>query len=318
MADRTADNSWSPEALASLALASGVGQLAAAYAVSRWLTRPTPSVPSPTPADFGLAFQPLECRTRDGFRLAGWVACPPSPRATVALFHGVRRNRAQMLERIVFLTAAGYRCIAFDHRAHGESSGQRTSFGFHERNDAIAVIGLVRRLWPKQPCAALGIAMGGAALCYAAAELRGLAAIVLESVYYDIAAALSSRVGRVFPDLEQLSRTVIWVTERRLGLKVTQLCPGQYVSALAPTPLLLITGTNDRHATPQDTEQFLAAQYPGSAEIWFAPGAGHREAPVTDGKAYQQRVLVFLQNCVDRDDAVACGWAGHAKPQANC
>src|SRR5262245_35818809 len=169
-----------PEVMTRLILASGVGYLTAAYTISRWLTRPSPARVSVTPGDYGLPWEPLECRTADGIRLVGWVISPSTARATIALFHGVRGNRTQTLGCTATLVDAGYRCVAFDHRAHGESSGKRTSFGYHERHDVLAVMNLIQRCWPDEPCAALGIAMGGAAICYAASRLPGLAAVILE------------------------------------------------------------------------------------------------------------------------------------------
>jgi pimeloyl-ACP methyl ester carboxylesterase len=264
-----------------------------AYAISRWLTRPAPSDPSPTPAVFGLAWEPLECRTVDGVCLAGWVVSPTvRPRATIALFHGFRSNRAQTLDRILFLTAAGFRCVAFDHRAHGESRGQRTSFGFHERHDVLAVMRLSRRLWPAQPCAALGISMGGAAICHAATELRGLHAIILESVCWDIAAAFNAHAGSVFPGwLGQLSRGVIDATERRMGLKMQQLGPGQYVGGLTPTPILFVSREDDPHASAEVTHR-LADGYAGPSELW--PAARHKDVCLW-GNAYPARIVDFLE-----------------------
>jgi pimeloyl-ACP methyl ester carboxylesterase len=259
------------------------------YAISRWLTRPMPSVPSPTPADFGLSYEPLECRTADGQRLAGWVVSPGAPPyATIALFHDVRRNRAQTLDRILFLTAAGYRCVAFDHRAHGQSTGRRTSFGFHERHDVLAVVRLMRRLWPTRPCAALGIGMGGAAICYAASELHGLAAIILERVQLDPVAALCTWVAGVFPaSLNRLAKSVIELTGERLVVSMQQLAPGKYLAALARTPILFVTGEH----------------------------AAYYDARTNGGNVCQRRVLNFLENCLCRNDASAGGFAV-AKPLA--
>src|SRR3954468_10659994 len=86
---------WLKELLAGLTAVSGVGYLATAYTVSRWLTRPSRGTPHHPPAAQGLSWEPLECRTADRLRLRGWVVTPPEPRATVALFHGMRNNREQ-------------------------------------------------------------------------------------------------------------------------------------------------------------------------------------------------------------------------------
>src|SRR5205823_9774049 len=118
--------------------------------------RSAAATPMPVPPA-GAIIDLLECRSADGILLKGWLFEPRWPRATVALFHGMRLNRIDMLERIAFLSAAGYRCLAFDHRAHGESGGRFTSFGYHERHDVTAVAEMIRRRWPDSPCAALGV-----------------------------------------------------------------------------------------------------------------------------------------------------------------
>src|SRR5260221_13398904 len=94
---------WLPDFLARVATASGVGYLAAAYTVSRWLTKPTPRKLQRTPSDHGLSWERAECRTTDRLRLAGWVGTPSRPRATVVRRSGVRHNRGQILSSSAFL-----------------------------------------------------------------------------------------------------------------------------------------------------------------------------------------------------------------------
>ncbi len=251
--------SWLPEVLAGLVTVSGIGYLATAYTISRWLTRGSRGAPGRLPSDHGLDWQPLECRTADGLRLAGWVVEPPRPRGTVALFHGLRSRRENTLDRTLFLTAAGYRCVAFDHRAHGQSDGRRTSFGFHESRDVAAVLRLVRSRWPNQPYAALGMSMGAAALCFARHETAGCSAVILESMYHDLASAFRNRIGCGYPSwFRRFVPGVVWVTERRLGLRLEQLVPADHIGALGRVPVLLLTGTEDTHAPPEDAERLWA------------------------------------------------------------
>src|SRR5262249_2740006 len=103
-----------------MTMASGVGYLAAAYIASRCVARPPNRRLELTPSTFGLSWEPLHCRTSDKVRLVGWVVTPKRPKATVAVFHGLHNTRAQTLGRTAFLVQNGYRCVAFDHRAHGE------------------------------------------------------------------------------------------------------------------------------------------------------------------------------------------------------
>ena len=47
-------------------LATGVGYVVASYLASRWLTRSKKRRPERTPADLGLPFEAITCRTADG------------------------------------------------------------------------------------------------------------------------------------------------------------------------------------------------------------------------------------------------------------
>jgi pimeloyl-ACP methyl ester carboxylesterase len=212
----------------------------------------------------------------------------------VALFHGLRHNREKMLERMAILSAGGYRCVAFDHRAHGESGGKRTSFGFHESRDVVAVLDFVRQKWPAQSHAALGVSMGAAAICFAAKHLQGVQAFILESCYVDIGSAFASRLKNGYPSwYKRLSRGVVWVSERRLGLRLADLVPANHIGDLAPAPVLLLTGTDDHHAPPVESRQ-LYERCLGPREIWLVPGAGHRDVVETGGSLYRRCILDFL------------------------
>ncbi len=287
-------SSWLPEVLTRVAVASGVGYLAAAYSISRWLTRPCPGRPRiPTDA-FPWAWELTDCRTADGIRLAGWVVEPPRPRATVALFHGMRYNREQTISRIRLLAAAGYRCVAFDHRAHGESGGKRTSFGFYESRDVLAVLDLIHTRWPHQPRAAMGLSMGAAALCYAASLGVDWHAVILESCYQDIGQAFTSRLRHDYPPaFQRLTHGVIWVTERRLRVRLDQLAPVEHIAHLDATPVLVLTGTEDPHASPAEAQQ-LYDHCRGPRELWLVPQAGHRDVCERGGPEYRTRILDFL------------------------
>jgi alpha-beta hydrolase superfamily lysophospholipase len=287
--------SWFTGLWTSLATASGIGYLATSYTVSRWLTRTSRGEPFRPETSPGWHWEDVECRTADGLRLAGWLVTPPQPRATVALFHGLRGNRGRTWSRIAFLAEAGYRCVAFDHRGHGQSDGRLTSFGFYESRDVAAVLDFIDRRWPGQPRVGLGISMGAAALCYSSGRAREWNALILESMYHDLGKAFQSRVGSSYPSwFKRFHRGVIWITERRLGLRLAELAPIHHISKLAPTPVLLLTGSEDPHAPPEDIQElFDRCQEP--REIRLVAGAGHEDVCEHGGAYYQELILDFLE-----------------------
>jgi alpha-beta hydrolase superfamily lysophospholipase len=198
------------------------------------------------------------------------------------------------------LTGFGYRCVAFDHRAHGQSDGRRTSFGYYESQDAVACLRYVRQRWPGQRLAALGISMGAAALCFAAAEAAACDALILESLYTDIQSAFSNRIGAGYPPwFRRLSRGVQWITERRLHLRMENVAPIEHIAGLAPAPVLILTGTADSHATPEDARR-LYDRLRGPRELWLVPEAAHRDVCQMGGVSYQERVLAFLDRWLPR------------------
>jgi uncharacterized protein len=293
-------STWFEEIWPRLTVATGVGYLATAYTVSRWLTRRSPAL-SPMPTHLpGVGIETLTCKTQDGIALKGWHIEPAAPRATVALFHGMRLNRSDTLSRIALLSAAGYRCLAFDHRAHGESGGPWTSFGYHERHDVEAVARLVRERWPNQACAALGNSMGGAAICFAGAAAHAFDAIILESVYHDLARAFQHRVGCGYPAWFRHFRPgIIWLTERRLGARIHEVAPVAHVAKLAPRPVLLLTGSEDPHASPHEVEA-LARQLPETGQFHAIAGAAHHDVCEKGGLVYRDLLLTFLERHLSR------------------
>ncbi len=159
----------------------------------------------------------------------------------------------------------------------------------------VAVRDLIQRRWPDQPCAALGVSMGAAALCFAARRVLPFAAVILESLYHDLAAAFDNRIGSKLPAwVRRFRRGVVWVTERRLRLRLEQIAPVEHVARLLPAPLLLLTGTDDPHAPPEDAHRLLA-RCQSAGELALIPGANHDNVPEVGGECYPQLVLDFLR-----------------------
>jgi pimeloyl-ACP methyl ester carboxylesterase len=295
LSERGRQSSWIADALAGAVFASGVGYVLTSYSVSRWLTRPSRGKSAITPASLNLPFDNVACRTLDGHRLAGWVVTPPKPRGTVALFHGLRQNRSQTLPRIALLFEAGYRCVAFDHRAHGQSSGRQSSFGYHEAKDVQAVLRFMVDRWPDGFRAGLGISMGAAAVCFAGRLAHAFDACILESLYHDLASAFHNRIGTKFPLwFQRFEPGVVWVTEKRLKLKLGQVSPADHMANLCQVPVLLITGRQDIHAPPADTER-LRQRCTGPVELTLIDGADHVNLCTGGGEAYRLAVLDFLE-----------------------
>jgi pimeloyl-ACP methyl ester carboxylesterase len=285
---------WLRKLAARVMLRTSVGYVAASYTASRWLTRRAPVKLTQTPSDFGLDWSPLKCKTEDGIRLSGWTVEPEQPRGTVALFHGLRGSRLRMLPRLAFLAQSGFRCVSFDHRAHGKSKGRRTSFGYYEARDVVAIRRFIQEHWPDQPIAAMGCSMGAAALCYAAEQVHDWQALILEGLYAEVESAFQRRIGSSYPAwFLTLYPGIVRITERRLRVRMHDLAPFRRISKFSPIPVLFIAGCEDTFAPPTDAER-CRASYSGPHDFWVVPDAGHSDMWEKGGPEYQRRVQEFL------------------------
>ena len=171
----------------------GGGLCTAVIAVGMLLSSPAPTAVGQPP--LGLpGLERVEIPSSSGSRLQGWwIPSVIDGGGTVVLMHGVRGNRLQMVARARALNEHGFSVLLFDFQASGESPGHRITFGKLEGLDAAAAVSFVRDRLPNERVGVIGTSLGGAAALLGPKPLA-VDALVLESVYPDIDAALSNRL----------------------------------------------------------------------------------------------------------------------------
>ncbi|MDV6344703.1 alpha/beta hydrolase [Nitrosomonas sp. Is37] len=225
-------------------------------------------------------------------KVHGWLARGIRGHGAVLLVHSIRSNRLEMLGRARFLNAQGYSVLLIDLQAHGETPGERITFGVRESKDVKAAVDYLRDNFPGERIAAIGVTLGAAAITLADPPLR-LNAVVLESLHPTFEEAVENRLKL------HLGEFGIWLKpfllsylSLLLDLSTDQLNPIDRISNLN-TPILLISGTHDRHTTQSEAERlFDAALQP--KELWIVPGAGHYNMYTYGSRSYEERVSSFL------------------------
>jgi fermentation-respiration switch protein FrsA (DUF1100 family) len=242
------------------------------------------------PAATGLPVEAVAIPSSSGARLAGWYL-PGAGRGAVLLLHGVKSNRLVLVERMRFLRDAGYSTLAIDFQAHGESTGERITFGQLESLDARSALAWLRDRLPGQPIAALGISMGGAAALIG--QPIDADAVVVESAYPDFAAVVSNRLALAFGPLGRLFTPFVLGAFRVAGgIDASKLRPIDGIGRLHK-PILVMTGSEDQKTTVAESRALFARANPPKS-YWEAPGAGHFDLAYMGGVAYRERLLDFF------------------------
>ena len=229
--------------------------------------------------------------TPNGF-VAGWFAQGNLGAGAVLLLHGVRSDRTQMLGRALALHSAGYSVLLIDLPAHGESTGDRITFGVREGAGVEAALAYLRRELPTDCVGVIGVSVGAASLVLSHPS-RAPDAVVLESMYPTISEAVSDRLEmRLGAWGVRLAPLLLWQLPLRVGVPEEQLRPVEQLPKLR-APILIASGTNDLHTTWPETERIFAAAA-NPKELWSVAGATHVDLYAFAPAAYEAKVFGFL------------------------
>ncbi|CAN5164203.1 alpha/beta hydrolase [soil metagenome] len=236
--------------------------------------------------------------TDTGGHVSGWFSAGTPGAGAVLLLHGVRGDRLAMLERALFLDRAGFATLLIDLPAHGESSGERITFGRHEGAGVRAALAYLARRLPGERLGVIGVSLGAAATVLTNPQ-PAPAALVLESMYPTIEEALKDRLALHLGAWSRaLSPLLLCQLPWRTGVSANELRPIEGIGLLR-SPLLLVSGALDRHTTLDETERLFAAAAEPKA-LWIVEGAAHVDLHQIDRAAYEARVGGFLARELSR------------------
>jgi uncharacterized protein len=264
--------------------------LAFSWIVGGELVAPAARTMGMPPTD--LAAHAVTFGSESGSTIHGWLSPGASGRGVVLLLHGVRGSRLDMVSRAEFLHRLGYSVLLMDFQAHGESPGDKITFGHLESLDVEAALRFLNEQFPGEGIGVIGTSMGAAAMVLA--EHRPKAqAIVLESMYPTIDQATQDRLrlylGRVGIVLTPL------LTEQlrlRLGIEPAALRPIERMKDLQ-APVFIISGTLDRHTTLEEAHELYAAAV-DPKRFWAVEGAGHVDLHHFAEAEYESKISAFL------------------------
>ncbi|MGD1979826.1 MAG: alpha/beta fold hydrolase [Akkermansiaceae bacterium] len=230
-----------------------------------------------------------------------------TPRGTLVLLHGrggIKENLLYVAQRFV---AADFRCIVYDARAHGKSTGAYCTFGKREVQDLEAVLSYYRnRLGERDerigPVGAFGNSLGAAVVLqslenFSSDSPRIEAAVAVApfaSLPEIVVNAGQKKIHRHLPP--ELIHASMHLGGWRAGFRPFSISP-LASTARSRTPLFLTHGRLDGVIPIQHSHQIRDASQ-ASPLVWReVPDGYHSNVLATGGDdLYEEMLLFYLEN----------------------
>lgn len=279
---------------------------AAAYPLAGLLVRPRlkrlSQLKSPHLKRFigkvGVEVEDVVIPSFDGTRLYGWWMEAGKESSTVVVFHGVKKNRTDVLRAALALRRAGLNVLVFDGRAHGSSEGRYVTYGHNERRDAEAALDWLvsEKKVDKLRIGIAGESMGAAIALQVAAHNPYIRAVWADSPFASLRRVAAEFLRRVTHLPNVMVTPVLWTAIQMANYR------GKFdVNAINPIelaeqikcPVTLVHGTADQLIATAHSENILAV-LGGKKEIWFVEGARHARSARHAKQEYSKRLVSFF------------------------
>ena len=239
----------------------------------------------------------LEVVSHDGLHLKGYLFRNDVPTDKTAIcVHGYHSTGFVDFASIgLEYLRRGFNLLLPINRACGESEGEWTTFGIHERNDTTLWVDMVSKLFPGGEIVLHGCSMGGSTVCMMAdKELPGnVRAIVSDCAFSDI----NEEFAHMLQLLAHLPRWPILNSiekqfKKRIGVGFSEYYPLKSVKN-ARYPMFFVHGEDDSYVPPQNSEKLYAA-CPTDKRLLIIPGYGHAAAHLAGNSGYYGPIFEFL------------------------
>jgi len=241
-----------------------------------------------SPSQFGLKFEEVHFRTRDGVELYAWfLPAKGKPLGTIVQLHGNAENISTHFQSLAWAPERGFNVFTFDYRGYGASDGQPSLEGVQLDIDAALQTVFARADVDKDRVVMYGQSLGGALAAYYVAHssnrdrLRGL---VIESAFSDYV-----DIGREALADHWFTWPFQWIAYLAID---DSFAPLPTMAKISPLPLLVLHGDRDKIvAVHHATRLYDAAREP--KQMWIVPGAGHIQT--MKDPAQRDRLVAWLR-----------------------
>ena len=255
------------------------------------------------PADYGLPAPEEVTFQGDGETLAGWYFDnPANGNCGVILLHGITGSRYGGLKYAPLFWERGCDLMMYDHRYHGASTGDYGTYGFYEKQDALAAVEwfAARTGLSHDRIGLQGESYGAATALQTGALAPDLAFVAADSSYRDLSTIVSEQADVQFGSWTGLFLPgAMGISGLRASFAPSQVSP--MVSAESLTePVFLSHSASDEYTLPHHSEDIFAQLPQATCKRLHLTDWGSEHANSVDDNfgAYKAQMDEFLDVCV--------------------
>ena len=273
-----------------------------AYAADQ-VTRIDPNHPKgiKTPMTYDVPYETVYFPSRgEDLKIAGWYLPAEGSSRAMILVHGRDASKqdaasGEFVGLGAAINKAGISVLMIDLRGHGQSEGERYTFGYFERYDVMgAVDWLIAQGYQPGHIGVLGLSLGSASAIGAAAEEPAIGLVVIESGFADLYPLIETKfveesgLPRLFiPGVLLMNRLMFHHTLQTIR-------PGDELASIAPRPVYIIHCKVDKDV-PVSQAEALSAALP-YAQTWYVDGCDHAEIYRDYPQEYEACVIPFIDD----------------------
>jgi uncharacterized protein len=270
-----------------------------AFVAWRFTRRSSAPFLEPTPNVNWATIEGHRLKTSDGQELGAWLVRGKPNNASVLLLHGNSTSRGSMLQVMEWLAKADFTVMAISLRAHGDSTGDVNDLGWSARHDVKAAVEFLEQTCAQRPIYIVGRSLGAAAAVFAAQDMqKHVSGYFLEQPYKDLDSAVWNRLeNHLLPGLDLIAYCGLRLWGPLfLPVKLSELTVYDHIQDIPKsTPIVIITGSADRHARLDDVKA-LFARVESHAQLVIFDGAEHVALDNYNPELYQETLLKLLDD----------------------
>jgi fermentation-respiration switch protein FrsA (DUF1100 family) len=233
-------------------------------------------------------------RSNHGYRLHGMFFPVEKGKKVIIIAHGISWSLFGSFKYVDMFQKRGFHVLLCDHRYHGLSGGNYTSYGYYEKDDLKTWIDyLVNRVGEKAFIGLLGESLGAASALEVSKLDKRVKFCIADCAFSDFQTLLRQKLKHFKLGIYPLINVISFLVKLRHGWSFPEISPIKGLDK-TKTPILFIHGKEDSFIPLQMTLDMFKRKI-GIKKLYLVPRAGHAEAYNTDPKGYEKNVIEFIK-----------------------